>query len=83
MGQWRQHGDHRDVETTWGQCGDNMGHGDHGDVETMWRQHGDNVGPWGCGDCHVIKKKGMVFRYMWVYSKEDTMAHTYRAVDTS
>ena len=33
--------------------------------------------------CHVIKTKGMVFRYMWVYSKEDTMALTYRAVVTS
>ena len=22
--------------------------------------------------------KGMVFRYIWVYSKEDTMAHTRR-----
>ena len=33
--------------------------------------------------CHVIKTKGMVFRYTWVYSKEDTMAHTYRAVVTS
>ena len=51
---WRQHGDHRDVETTWGQCGDNMGCGDHRDVETMWGQHGDNMGtmwgPWECGD---------------------------------
>ena len=26
--------------------------------------------------CHAIKTKGMVFRYTWVYSKEDTMAHT-------
>ena len=34
-------------------------------------------------DCRAIKTKGMVFRYMWVYSKEDTMAHTYRAVVTS
>ena len=33
--------------------------------------------------CHVIKTKGMVFRYTWVYSKEDTMAHTYRSVVTS
>ena len=24
----------------------------------------------------MIKMKGMAFRYMWVYSKEDTMAHT-------
>ena len=32
---WRQHWDHRDVETMCGQCGDNMG--------TVW-------GPWGCGD---------------------------------
>ena len=58
MGQWRphgdnmrtmcrQHGDHRDVETTWGQCGDNMGCGDHRDVETMWGQHGDNMGTTG------------------------------------
>ena len=49
---WRQHGDHRDVETTcgdnvettWGQCED------HG----SWRPHGDNIettyGPQGCGD---------------------------------
>ena len=33
--------------------------------------------------CRAIKTKGMVFRYTWVYSKEDTMAHTYRAVVTS
>ena len=33
-----------------------------------------------CPDCRVIKMKGMVFRYTWVYSKEDTMAHTYRAM---
>ena len=32
--------------------------------------------------CRVIKTKGMVFRYTWVYSKEDTMAHTYRPVVT-
>ena len=31
----------------------------------------------------AMKMKGMVFRYMWVYSKEDTMAHTRRAVVTS
>ena len=24
--------------------------------------------------------KGIVFRYTWVYSKEDTMAHTHRLV---
>ena len=35
------------------------------------------------GKCHTIKTKGMVFRFTWVYSKEDTMAHTYRAVVTS
>ena len=35
------------------------------------------------GYCHAIKTKGMVFRYTWVYSKEDTMAHTYRAMVTS
>ena len=41
-------GDHRDVETTWGQCGDNMGttgmcrpHGDN--METTCGQHEDNV----------------------------------------
>ena len=44
-----QHRDHRDVETTWGQHGDNMRtiwrqHEDHGDVETTWGQHGDNIG---------------------------------------
>ena len=27
--------------------------------------------------------KGMVFRYTWVYSKEDTMAHNRRLVVTS
>ena len=44
---WRQHEDHRDVETTCGQCGDNMGTmwgprgcGDH--MGTTWRQHGDH-----------------------------------------
>ena len=31
----------------------------------------------------AMKTKGMVFRYTWVYSKEDTMAHTRRAVVTS
>ena len=34
-------------------------------------------------NCRTIKTKGMVFRYMWVYSKEDTMAHTCRAMVTS
>ena len=54
-----QHGDHRDVETTWG-YGDHVGttwrqhghnmrtmwrqHGDHGVLETTWAQHGDNMG---------------------------------------
>ena len=31
----------------------------------------------------VMMTKGMVFRYTWVYSKEDTMAHTRRPVVTS
>ena len=35
------------------------------------------------GQCRAIKTKGMVFRYTWVYSKEDTMAHTYRPMVTS
>ena len=35
------------------------------------------------GQCHVMKMKGMVFRYTWVYSKEDTMAHTRRPMVTS
>ena len=33
--------------------------------------------------CRAMKTKGMVFRYTWVYSKEDTMAHTHRLVVTS
>ena len=33
--------------------------------------------------CRTMKTKGMVFRYTWVYSKEDTMAHTRRLVVTS
>ena len=33
--------------------------------------------------CRAMMTKGMVFRYMWVYSKEDTMAHTRRPVVTS
>ena len=33
--------------------------------------------------CRTMKTKGMVFRYTWVYSKEDTMAHTRRPVVTS
>ena len=37
----------------------------------------------GCGGCRVMMTKGMVFRYTWVYSKEDTMAHTRRPVVTS
>ena len=32
--------------------------------------------------CRAMKQ-GMVFRYKWVYSKEDTMAHTHRLVVTS
>ena len=36
-----------------------------------------------CNMCHAMKTKGMVFRYTWVYSKEDTMAHTHRPVVTS
>ena len=35
------------------------------------------------GSCRVMKTKGIVFRCMWVYSKEDTMAHTCRLVVTS
>ena len=35
------------------------------------------------GKCRAIKTKAMVFRYMWVYSKEDIMAHTCRALVTS
>ena len=33
--------------------------------------------------CRAMKTKGMVFRYMWVYSKEDTMAQIRRPVVTS
>ena len=33
--------------------------------------------------CRAMKMKGMVFRSMWVYSKEDTMAHTCRPMVTS
>ena len=33
--------------------------------------------------CHAMMTKGMVFRYTWVYSKEDTMAHTHRPMVTS
>ena len=33
--------------------------------------------------CRTMKTKSMVFRYTWVYSKEDTMAHTCRPVVTS
>ena len=33
--------------------------------------------------CRTMMTKGMVFRYTWVYSKEDTMAHTCRPVVTS
>ena len=34
-------------------------------------------------NCRAMMTKGMVFRYTWVYSKEDTMAHTRRLVVTS
>ena len=34
---WRQHGHHGDVETTWGQCVDNM------TTIGMWKPHGDNM----------------------------------------
>ena len=30
-----------------------------------------------------MKTKSMVFRYTWVYSKKDTMAHTCRLMVTS
>ena len=33
--------------------------------------------------CRVMKTNGMVFRYTWVYSKEDTMAHTCRPMVAS
>ena len=33
--------------------------------------------------CRAMMMKGMVFRYTWVYSREDTMAHTRRLVVTS
>ena len=33
--------------------------------------------------CRAMKTKGMVFRYTWVYSKEDTMARTGRPMVTS
>ena len=33
--------------------------------------------------CRTIMMQGMVFRYTWVYSKEDIMAHTRRPVVTS
>ena len=36
-----------------------------------------------CIICRAMKMKGMVFRYTWVYSKEDTMAHTRRPMVTS
>ena len=36
-----------------------------------------------CGSCRAMMTKGMVFRYTWVYSKEDTMAYTCRPVVTS
>ena len=35
------------------------------------------------GTCRAMKTKGMVFRYTWVYSKDNTMAHTCRPVVTS
>ena len=43
----------------------------------------DNFGHSGGLVCHAMKTKGMVFRYTWVYSKEDTMAHTRRLMVTS
>ena len=33
--------------------------------------------------CRAMMTKGMVFRYTWVYSKEDTKAHTCRLMVTS
>ena len=33
--------------------------------------------------CRAMITKGVVFRYTWVYSKEDTMAHTCRLMVTS
>ena len=46
----------------------------------------ENMNKWNkidFGGCRAMMTKGMVFRYTWVYSKEDTMAHTYRLVVTS
>ena len=34
-------------------------------------------------ECRVMKMKAIVFRYTWVYSKEDTMAHTHGPVVSS
>ena len=44
------------------------------------QEHCANTGEEGC--C-TMRTKGMVFRYVWVYSKEDTMAHTRRLMVTS
>ena len=38
---------------------------------------------WGLSRDKAIDAECMVFRYTWVYSKEDTMAHTHRPVVTS
>ena len=43
----------------------------------------DPVNSNGQDKCRMIMTKGMVFRYTWVYSKKDTMAHTRRLVVTS
>ena len=58
--------DQGDVETTWGQCGDNM------ETMGMWRPHEDNMetmwGPWGCGD-HMgttWRQHGDNMRTMWI-----------------
>ena len=44
------------------------------------QEHCANKGEEGC---RTMRTKGMLFRYTWVYSKEDTMAHTCRLVVTS
>ena len=48
-----------------------------------YRMAGQSPLPASPSQCCMMMTKGMVFRYMWVYSKEDTMAHKRRPMVTS
>ena len=57
-----------------------------GGVHGIWSMSGWYASYWNAFLLSFLSHdndNGMVFRYTWVYSKEDTMAHTRRLVVTS